>query len=227
LPQQFIAIIGDLVKSRELPDRSAVQDKLRTALEQVNKHFGVGIRSRFVVTVGDEFQGLVAPGFPVDEFWWFYNGLMRPNVATRFGFGVGELATELLPEAVGMDGPCFYAARQAIERARSEKRSFCFSIDGDPAASEALNEASLLVCRVMEDWTPVQWETVSLFAQLGEKARVAEQRGVTKQSVDDVLKSSRGEDCITTLHGVSTLFGKLISQADPPDRTKSQADPPD
>ncbi len=215
--QMFMAIIGDLVRSRDLVDRSSVQERLRSVLTKVNDHFSDQIRSRFVITVGDEFQGLVAPGFPVDELWWFYNGLMRPEVATRFGFGIGLLATRLLPEAVGMDGPCFYAARQAIEEARSENRSFCFSVDGNPDATDALNDASLLVCRVMEDWTPVQWETVSLFAQLGEKARVAERRGVTKQSVDDVLKSSRGEECVITLRGVGRFFVKLAGQADPPD----------
>ena len=99
--------------------RADLQARLRTGLRKVNAKFAHTIESRFALTVGDEFQGLLGA---VDDITRILATLWRHAHPTdlRFGIGIGELETPLRSQALGMDGPCFHRARTAVERAAKE-----------------------------------------------------------------------------------------------------------
>ncbi len=220
-PRLYVAVIGDLVDSRLLRDRAGVQAKLGAALDELNHRFDGVIASRFLITIGDEFQGLLWPSAALDALWWAYVRLMHMEVETRFGFGVGPLSTPLRPEAIGMDGPCFHAARAAVDRAKAEKRLFSIEVHGAVRASAAVNALGSLLDRVIHDWSQAQWETFSALAELNNQAAVARARGVTRQSVRDTVlsKSGRGPECIAAWRGLGDLLsqiahGELVGLAD-------------
>ena len=58
----FVAVIGDIKDSRLLENRKEVQLRLREVLERLNENYKEEIVSRFLITLGDEFQGLGADG---------------------------------------------------------------------------------------------------------------------------------------------------------------------
>ena len=58
----YIAIIGDIKDSKKIDQRSQVQNKLRLVLEEVNEKYDSEIASKFTITLGDEFQGLLSRG---------------------------------------------------------------------------------------------------------------------------------------------------------------------
>lgn len=204
--EQYIAVIGDLVASRQLKDRGATQRALETTLAELNDHFSENVVSRFVVTLGDEFQGLLRADSASEKVWWSYMRSMRRVVATRFGFGKGPLTTELQEEALGMDGPCFYAARAAVVQARNESLLFALRVHEREDWSAAVSQSARLVNRIMSDWTDLQWETAALFEQYRNQSVVAEKRAVTRQTVHDSLLSSHGLECLDAVTG---LFGLL------------------
>lgn len=110
----MIAIIGDIIKSKELEDRGQVQKKLNDIINRINLNYQPAIASLFSITLGDEFQGLLSSGMRciqiLDELSFF----MYP-VKFRFGLGIGEITTEINTQrAIGADGPAFWAARKAI-----------------------------------------------------------------------------------------------------------------
>jgi len=109
-----IAIIGDIIGSRGLgPQRSNAQKQLFSSLAEINRKYRNGILSTFTVTVGDEFQGLVSRAeFIPNLIWDLENHL---NYSIRLGIGCGRLSTQLQPSAIGMDGPVWHAAREAIQ----------------------------------------------------------------------------------------------------------------
>ncbi len=124
----YIAIIGDLVKSRELKNRKNTQNNLNKALRGINgSSFSTTIQSKFVITIGDEFQDLVSRGSPLRHFLNHYNSLFGDTFNTRFGIGLGGLSTRLKSEAIGMDGPCFHNARLAVLRAKKENKNIIFN----------------------------------------------------------------------------------------------------
>lgn len=211
-----MAVIGDLVGSRNHVDRAGVQARLEETLGHLNELFTLSdqIRSRFVITIGDEFQGLLSAEAPLDRIWWEFARHMLPDVPVRFGFGLGTISTPLRDEALGMDGPCFWSAREAIEQAHAGERRFVFHAAGHDQWSSAWNQASLLLDRNMESWSKVQWDTVTMLVSSGSQSEVASRRGVSRQAVNASLASSLGLESIESFRGLAVLIWGL-TQASP------------
>ena len=117
----YIAVIADVVGSRGLdPDsRSLLQEELQEFLLTVNEGYADSIAAAFVITTGDEFQGLLKDASMVPDLLWAAKTQVK-RTGIRFGIGYGTLHTALLAEAVGMDGPAFHNAREAIVVAKKE-----------------------------------------------------------------------------------------------------------
>jgi hypothetical protein len=110
-----IVIIGDLINSRKLKNRLSAQERLKDSLSEVNKKYSDEIGSKFMITLGDEFQGLLLTGCNCLRILDEISFRMSP-IEIRFGLGVGELNTVLNKElCTGMDGPVFWKAREAIQ----------------------------------------------------------------------------------------------------------------
>ncbi len=119
----YVALIGDMVGSRSYTPaaREEVQGRLRKAMAEANgdERRKADIEAGFVITTGDEFQGLLKAG--AEPFWFarYIQDVMGEEARFRFGMGKGGLATKEIPEeALGIDGPCFHNARDAIVRAK-------------------------------------------------------------------------------------------------------------
>jgi hypothetical protein len=110
----YIAIIGDLIKSKEIKSRAEVQSKLRLTLDNVNRTFASSIASDFTITLGDEFQGVLNHGTAILEMIDRIKFEMKP-VEIRFGIGLGDIVTEIdRNQSLGADGPAYWNAREAI-----------------------------------------------------------------------------------------------------------------
>lgn len=120
----YVAVIGDIIGSREIErrERFRVQRELERGLKKINTSpsFREDIVSKFVITTGDEFQGLLNDGANPLRFLRFVQTFLGDKPRIRCGFGRGELVTVIKPEAVGMDGECFYNARDALDEAKRE-----------------------------------------------------------------------------------------------------------
>lgn len=126
MKRNYFAIIGDMVQSRNLSDRQKVQEVFSMALKSAQQAYGRGIVSPLTLTIGDEFQAVLADA---RDFFAIINHLEEnlPAIRFRYGLGVGEINTTLNRKAaIGMDGPAFHFARQALEQARKEGRRFVF-----------------------------------------------------------------------------------------------------
>lgn len=119
-----IALIADMARSRDLAPlhRPAVQKRFQNLVEFINKTYHRDILSRFVITLGDEFQGLLRSGSSIPDLLWDIDARFSDR-RLRVGFGLGVLYTPLQKEAINIDGPALHFARAAIEMA-AEKRSF-------------------------------------------------------------------------------------------------------
>lgn len=125
----YLAMIGDIVNSKKLSTqyRREVQISLEKILDEINELYREHIVSQFLITLGDEFQGLLHPDAPIyqiiGKIMEDVNANLKNNniVEIRFGIGLGTLVTELKSVAIGMDGPAFHLARQALEIGHNKK----------------------------------------------------------------------------------------------------------
>ncbi len=108
-----MALIGDLVASREVPRREAFQRRLARTLARTGRS-ARGLASPFTLTLGDEFQAVYRGADTVFADLIAILAEIHP-VRARFVLGVGKLATRINPrQALGMDGPAFHQARAAL-----------------------------------------------------------------------------------------------------------------
>lgn len=109
----YAGIVGDLVASREHPDRRGLQRRLAVALKKTNGRVqGVqALRS----TIGDEFQGLYEELPAALQATLLVRLHMHSISDVRFGVGWGSLRfTDPSKVPFGQDGPAWWAARDAI-----------------------------------------------------------------------------------------------------------------
>ena len=87
---KYVAIIGDIVDSKKLSNRNSVQQKLKQVLEDINNKFSEDIASKFTITLGDEFQGLLKNRENIMRIVCEIEMAMTP-IQIRFGIGIGDI----------------------------------------------------------------------------------------------------------------------------------------
>ena len=85
LNEPYIAIIGDIKNSKKIVDRGAFQEHLKKILDNINLKYSDCIASKFTITLGDEFQGLLTTGNNIMEIIQYIKKEIYP-VKIRFGF---------------------------------------------------------------------------------------------------------------------------------------------
>ena len=196
--RSFIAIIGDIRGSRSLTQRREIQENLGIILQEINEGFEADIAAKFLITLGDEFQGLLFDGRSLLKIIEKIEMSLYP-VTFRFGIGMGRITTDIYPEmALGADGPTFYRARSAIELLKeneSKKKavlsdlSFRFE-EKNSTTERLLNTAFTLLYSLEHTWTDRQREIITdqLFHQDGQKAS-ALRLGITQSAVHKALSA--------------------------------------
>ena len=182
-------VIGDIVESRKLTvqRRSSLQVELNGVLKWFNRHYKGAVLSDFLVTLGDECQGVLGAAEAFVELMWAVETVI-PDSEIRWGIGHGAIVGPLEPVALGMDGPAFYRAREAVinaKRARALGGVFAgFGNDEDVM----LNGFARLLHYERSNWSPLQRRVMEELRVVPNVANVAERLGVSRQ---DISKKSQ------------------------------------
>jgi hypothetical protein len=192
----YIALIADIIDSKEIDNRSLAQKKLEASLNALNERDSADIASNFTITLGDEFQGLLHGGANVMRMieqieWDMY------QVRFRFGIGIGEITTDINHEsAIGSDGPAYYRAREAIEALKKNKRKkqsgeADIRIEAGEANQHSvvlLNSILSLMTVIKYSWSDRQREIIWAMMKSGEsQTETARCMGITQPSVQKNL----------------------------------------
>jgi hypothetical protein len=100
--------------------RSLLQQTFTRLIVSLNRDYRKTIASRFVITLGDEFQGLLNSARTIPDLLWRLEEDL-PQRQFRIGVGLGTLDTPLQNYAINIDGPALHTARAAIEHAKKTK----------------------------------------------------------------------------------------------------------
>ncbi len=180
MPQKtYCAIIGDINRSRLISNRAQVQRKFAGAVEKINTEFRRVIASKFLITLGDEFQGLLTSSEQSYDLIRRFEDLVEPT-QFAFGVGVGAISTPMKKEALGMDGEAFHRTRNALGEAKHKKRTICYSFNAD---SQKL--VNVLVALMDRQWHRLTRKQRRIAQLLKEQSalEVAERLRVSPQSI--------------------------------------------
>ncbi|MCW3490502.1 SatD family protein [Dethiobacter alkaliphilus] len=115
---EYITIICDIKNSCQLDNREEVQLQLICTLKEVNQRFAEQIAAPFLITLGDEWQGLLHGDGDYQEIIDFFKEKL-PDICFYTGIGIGEISISNFELTVNqLDGPSFHKARKAIRLAK-------------------------------------------------------------------------------------------------------------
>lgn len=187
----YVVVVGDIVESRGLADRSAVQQDFLDAIDELNEREGTALAAPMTVSSGDQAKTILEdPPVAVDVMASMSESLHPVSVV--WGLGRGPIATPWKKDVDGMDGPCFHRARIAIEEAAKEgvwARARGFSTLDDRVMSSLLR----LIGGIRSDWTDRQNEYVRHLRGRTQR-EVAEAFDVGESAISMALQRARFGD---------------------------------
>jgi len=212
---RYVAVIGDLVASREAGNRGELQRVLAGAVEQANVAARERLASPYTITLGDEFQALYrSPEALLGDFWALLDAL-HP-VRLRLAAGIGEIATPINDrQALGMDGPAFYRARRTMDELKRERDSIV-QLEGESGTLALVNPALRLVCRLIAGW---KRETLSILIRLAEGLpveEIARHMGVTERAVFKRIRTNSLREVLSVAGAVESELAAAMGEADEP-----------
>lgn len=126
----YITLIFDIKKSRELSNRNELQEILIKTLKKCNDEFEDIIASPFLITLGDEWQGLLKEGANYNKIIKFFKDNLPSNIEFYTGVGIGNVTVHNFKLTVNqLDGPSFHLARKAIKYAKKNNCSLALLIN--------------------------------------------------------------------------------------------------
>ena len=216
---KYIAIIGDIKMSKLIIERGKLQNHVINILKTVNEKYAPSIASKFLITLGDEFQGLLSSGVHLMDIIQFIKTEAQP-IEIRFGIGVGTITTTINPDAaIGADGPAYYMARECIDNmkmAEGTKGRVCGNVQIRIDSSNHLQELSLntifnLMHCIEHDWTIKQKEIAYYTLSHREKQTdIAKQFNVSQAYIQQVFSKTHFYAYKDAYDSINTILDEMI-----------------
>jgi|SRR5580704_93535 hypothetical protein len=208
--QLYIAIIADMVGSRSVPrsQRRVLQKKFADLIAALNRDYRKILASKFVITLGDEFQGLLNSATAIPDMIWRLEQDL-PQREFRVGIGLGTLDTPIQKYAINIDGPALHSARAAIEYAKKTK-ALGGVFRGFGELDDILNGVASLLWFQRSRWTQRQRDIANLLRKGISQTEVAEELRITKQVVSRQVLAA---GCYQYIAG-DNAWRMILQQAD-------------
>lgn len=208
IPVKHLVLIGDLVGSRQVAGRAALQRRLKSAVQTVNRRRQPLLGSPMTITLGDEFQAVYRSVETVFADIFLLLHALAP-VRARFALAVGEIVTPLnKQQAIGMDGPAFHEARDVLTTLKAEGRLLGLAGLREDTARLAKPVLAVLSGQ-MEAWRETR---LRLFAGLLEGASPAALAKTAKITPRAVNKNIRAAD-LDEWTVILAEFSRALDQA--------------
>ena len=214
----YIAFIGDIRNSKNIEDRKSIQIKLNNVLNELNIVYNSTIMSNFIITLGDEFQGLLCSEKHLMEIILKIKKALYP-VQLRFGIGIGAITTDINPEmSLGADGPGYYYARTAINEVKlseHKKKTADYDIkiilnNNDSVLTISLNTIFMLMSCIENSWTDRQREVIwDLLEHKGNQNTAAKRMGITQPSLQKTLSNGHYYAYKTALENIDKILEEV------------------
>ena len=159
--KSFLVVIGDIISSRDVEQRHALQNRLEDTFQVLNgrpsrdeDQNGSALLSPFTLTLGDEFQAVYTGADTLFRDALYILEQVHPH-RVRFSFGVGSIETDInRQQAIGMDGKAFHRARDGIDKLKTHREEYQFSLMGmaDPALNQLFNHTLHLISNLLQSW---------------------------------------------------------------------------
>jgi SatD family protein len=208
----YAALIGDFIQSKQLPNRREIQRTLEAAFNDLNKQRQeLGLVSPLTITLGDEFQAVFVTAARLWECILRIEAAMEP-VAIRFAVGLGDISTDIRHDtALGMDGPAFYLARDAMEQLK--KSDARYRLGGLGNDEHFINAALELIAHNREKWRTPRVVTLANILQGKSVKEISQVTGSTEQAVYRNIRDGELEAIISMFADITERMTAVLNTA--------------
>lgn len=181
-----VALLGEVDENPAVMDSEALVERLARTLEGLNHELAEALTAplavpgevpEFVAALRD-----LGAAYPISRT--VAEALHPLPVRVAVCVGDVNLSPGAAPDQI--DGPAFDEAAELIYRGRKEDRMLTIR-SGDETTDLMANALFLLLYRDLQTWTERQCEVVRLYRRFGRQQDVAEELGVSQQSVSSSL----------------------------------------
>lgn len=150
--KEVLAMIGDIVMSKNIENRNIFQNNLNAIFKKINKDSKENIYSPYTLTLGDEFQTVYKTADSVFKDTWKIIETIYPQ-KVRFAIGIEKLTTKINPnQAIGMDGPAFYLARDGIDELKKHDNTIIQCFSPHDINLNLINKCLKLLSAITQKW---------------------------------------------------------------------------
>jgi hypothetical protein len=212
MQKNAVVIIADVRGSKKMANDERYEGQLflKSAIIQINENFSKSIEAPFMITRGDEFQGVTKDLASGLEIMLEFERLLFP-LKLRYGIGKGEIQKMGSSIPIEMDGPAFHRANDAVNRAK-KKKLFLLCNSGDEANDILINNIFLLMNSIKSRWNENNYERYWNYKSLGTFDKVAKKENVSPQAIWDSMQNMRTIDIITAENELLKYFNKIKSK---------------
>lgn len=206
-----LVMIADVIGSRQLTNRGQLQALLEAELRSLSDDRS-SMASPYTITLGDEFQAVFDSANRVFPDILAILRALHP-VGLRFALGIGPLATPINPEqAIGMDGPAFYQARDLLAGLKKDRRTI--AIAGLPADDGLQNSALGLLDHQIHKWRPNRLDILRFLLQGNEVEAIADNLDITEQSVYKNIREGALAHAIQLIRALTHRMNGALAHTD-------------
>lgn len=207
--EQYTVIIADIKESRKMQDyeRYEWQLFLKSAIVQVNENYSGIIEAPFMITKGDEFQGVLKNLADVNHVVAKFEQLLFP-LHLRFGVGHGPIQKMGSSIPIEMDGRAFHIASNALNIAK-KKKLMVYVESGIPQFDLVINTIYQLIWTIKKGWSNVNYKRYWKYQEYGTYDRVATAEGVSAQAVWDSLHHAHAIEVIAAEQTLNSVFNEF------------------
>lgn len=192
-PTFHAVLMGDLVGSTAAASRQALHDTFNAAVDAANRSYASDIVSPLTITLGDEFQGLLASleaAFAVNRT--LRMKLLLERVEARFVVGTARIDTEINREkAWNMMGQGLAEAREKLGD-KKDSNCYRFSFPENRTLELLLDGVGRSLTQIETGWTETQLTYVAQVMSDSQESKsdIAKSLGVSDNSLYKVLRSA-------------------------------------
>lgn len=205
---RYLAVIGDVVGSKQLKGRAAFQRTLAATLAEVSAG-NPSLASPYTLTLGDEFQAVYR------RAGGLFSDLARIRqtclpAEVRLSVAAGRIVTAINPrQAIGMDGPAFHQARDRIEALKASGGRFALAGDlpGDGLTREALVD---LLSGWTEGWLANRWAILLGLLANKTAAQMAKELGISEPAVYKNIQHGQLASWVTLLRQQESWLDEVL-----------------
>lgn len=207
MTEKVIALVGDLVGSRDIVNRVVFDEALLATMRERGQ-LNPTILSPYTL-IGDEIQAVYASADYIFKDCAAILAAIHPE-KMRFSFGVGDLVKPINPErATEMDGPAFHLARDGVDELKLGQRLLCVTGDNIPAL-ELTRQSLFLVSHNMMKWNKTRLRTLSSLLDGHSVKEIAQVLRLSEQAIYKTIDAGALEIIINLFQEAASNINRSL-----------------